>query len=179
MADGNHFGSDGSAFDTSLKLQRILEPMESEQKFWDEQAAQFARELGNKVFILNGGALVAIPSFAAVSQNFVVDQYLFPMLIFVIGLFFGARAHYFGFLACSERSKFATCILNSANGLQSHLKVLPESSPNEAKIFKQLQAACISHFTLFNKYRRSGFLCTTWALLSFLLGVIIAGLVII
>lgn len=176
MADGSQITSSNEQYELALKTQRVLDPLESERRFWDEQAAAFAKGVSNNIFILNGGALVAIPSFAAISQNFVTAQYIFPIVCFIIGLIFSVRSNNFGFLACSERSMLASnAEHNSLHRLKQALPENPKDDSDDEKTAPKDNT--LAHFDNFNKFRRMGFLCANWAMYSFIIGIILCAIV--
>jgi len=62
----------------------LVIPLELERRFWDEQAIGFAKSATDLLGVLNGGALVAIPSFVALSGS-ELGNVVWPGLSFVAG----------------------------------------------------------------------------------------------
>lgn len=150
-------------------------PKLQERQFWDDKAISFATSATNLLGVVNGGALVAIPSFAAFSGTADSQTLLGPATVFIIGLVCTLGANMSGFFACARRSESMAHWADHTTRVILELISLREagaliSSP--AQISPLQSSATEQKYDHFLRFRSQGILFMFLALSAFIFGVI-------
>jgi len=153
--------------------QTLIIPLEHERRFWDQQAVDIAKSTANLLGVLNGGALVAIPTFTALGGVNDLGSILYPVLAFVFGLVTTVLAKIAGFFACTNRADLNTIQRDAlSDSIVQTLKLSLSSDPSTVREpIPAKNDRNSAHW--FRVFRFTSIGCTFVSIVSFIAGIVL------